>query len=265
MIARGNVEIYYNNYILTADEVVYDQTRQHADGGRQRRAEGAERQHRPRRPLHADGRFPRRLRPVAVDRRHRRHAHRRRARDAARRQHHRVRPTASSRPARTTDGMPPLWCVERGNASSTIRRRDHQLPGRLVRAVRRADPLPALLPARRPVGEAQVGLPDAAAYGNSDNSRLQDRRFPTTSRWRRTTTSRSTRCTPRKPGRPVAGRLAAPPRRTASTTSRSPASIRTPPTCRRRSPTATSTTAGAAASRPRACSRSAAGGSSAGT
>ena len=25
VIARGNVEIYYNNYILTADEVVYDQ------------------------------------------------------------------------------------------------------------------------------------------------------------------------------------------------------------------------------------------------
>ena len=26
VIARGNVEIFYNNYILTADEVVYDQT-----------------------------------------------------------------------------------------------------------------------------------------------------------------------------------------------------------------------------------------------
>ncbi len=26
VIARGNVEIYYNNYILTADEVVYDQS-----------------------------------------------------------------------------------------------------------------------------------------------------------------------------------------------------------------------------------------------
>ena len=27
VVARGNVEIYYNNYILTADEVVYDQSR----------------------------------------------------------------------------------------------------------------------------------------------------------------------------------------------------------------------------------------------
>ena len=26
VISRGNVEIYYNNFILTADEVVYDQS-----------------------------------------------------------------------------------------------------------------------------------------------------------------------------------------------------------------------------------------------
>ena len=50
-------------------------------------------------------------------------------------------------------------------------------------------------------------------------------------------------------GRAVAGRLAPAARRTASTTSRSPASTRMPTICRRRSPIAISTTAGAAASR----------------
>ena len=45
VIAQGNVEIYYNNYILTADQVIYDQSRQQADRRGQRPAEGPQRQH----------------------------------------------------------------------------------------------------------------------------------------------------------------------------------------------------------------------------
>ncbi|MEZ5855246.1 MAG: hypothetical protein R3D67_11085 [Hyphomicrobiaceae bacterium] len=45
VIARGNVEIYYNNYILTADEVVYDQECQYLDRDRQCPAQGTQRQH----------------------------------------------------------------------------------------------------------------------------------------------------------------------------------------------------------------------------
>ena len=122
VIARGNVEIYYNNYILTADEVVYDQSRQHADGRRQRRAQGAQRQHRPRRPLHADRRFPRRLRAVAVSIvATRRHAHHRRARDAPRRQHTEFT-NGRFTPCKSDDGMPPLVVHQRRDASSTISR-----------------------------------------------------------------------------------------------------------------------------------------------
>ena len=45
MIAQGNVEIYYNNYILTADQVIYDQSTNKLIGGRQRAAQGPQRQH----------------------------------------------------------------------------------------------------------------------------------------------------------------------------------------------------------------------------
>ena len=90
-IARGNVEIYYNNYILTADQVVYDQSANTLTAVGNVVLKERQRQHRPRRSLHADRRLPRRLRAVAQSiTTRRRHAHRRRAGDAARRQHDRV-------------------------------------------------------------------------------------------------------------------------------------------------------------------------------
>ena len=71
VIAQGNVEIYYNNYILTADQVVYDQSTNTLIGRGQRPAQGPQRQHHARRPLRGARRLPRRLRAVA-ERRHRR-------------------------------------------------------------------------------------------------------------------------------------------------------------------------------------------------
>ena len=133
---------------------------EHADGRRQRRLEGAERQHRSRRPLHAVGRLPRRLRAVAQHHSLRQHPHRRRARDAARRQYDRIhqRPLHALQKLRRHAA---LVVLERGDRDPRPAGRDHHLPGCAVRAVRRAGPLHPLLPARRPVGEAQVRLPDA--------------------------------------------------------------------------------------------------------
>ena len=85
--------------------------RQHADGCRQRRAEGAQRQHRPRRPLHADRRLPRRLRC------NRSASWRRTTRasppsaPSAAAATSPCSPTGASRRAKAHDGMPPLWCL----------------------------------------------------------------------------------------------------------------------------------------------------------
>ena len=230
VVARGNVEIYYNNYILTADQVVYDQSANtltavgnvilKEPNGNVVRAD--------RYTLTDDFRdgFVSQLSIVAV----RRHAHRRRARDATRWQHDRLH----QRPLHALQNH--RWhaaavVLERGDRGTRPSGGDHQLSGRPVRAVRRADPLHALLRARRSVGEAQVGLPDAAA-ARARTPSATARRSRTTSRWRRTTTSRSTRCTPR--ARASCGRASgATAPRTASTTSRAPASIRMPPTCPR--------------------------------
>ena len=155
VIAQGNVEIYYNNYILTADQVIYDQNVNKLTGRGQRPAQGSQRQHHAGRPLRGARRFPRRLHPVAERRHAGRHAHRRRARQPARRQHHRVR-------ARQVHAL-----QERSRHAAAVvhqRRahhprpagRHHHLPGCAVRAVRRAGPVPALLPAPRPVGEAPL-------------------------------------------------------------------------------------------------------------
>ena len=122
VIAQGNVEIYYNNYILTADQVVYDQNANKliAEGNAQ--LKDPERQHHPGRPVRGARRFPRCLRPVAQRRHRGRHAHRRRARQPPGRQHHRIRARPGSRPARTTPA-----CRRCGasapRASSTISRR----------------------------------------------------------------------------------------------------------------------------------------------
>ena len=45
VIAQGNVEIYYNNYILTADQVIYDQNTNKLIARGQRAAQGPQRQH----------------------------------------------------------------------------------------------------------------------------------------------------------------------------------------------------------------------------
>ena len=91
VIAQGNVEIYYNNYILTAEQVIYDQSVNKLDRRGQRAAQGPQRQHHARGPLRGARRFPRCLRPVAERGHQGRHAHRRRARQPPRGQHHRVR------------------------------------------------------------------------------------------------------------------------------------------------------------------------------
>ncbi len=154
VIAQGNVEIYYNNYILTADQVIYDQNAQQADRGGQRPAEGPERQHHPGRPLRGARRFPRRLHPVAQRGHARRHAHRRRARHPARRQHHRIR-ARQVHALQERPGHAAAVVHQRRAHHSRSAGRHHHLPGRAVRAVRRARALPALLPAPRPVGEAR--------------------------------------------------------------------------------------------------------------
>jgi LPS-assembly protein len=51
VIAQGNVEIYYNNFVLTADQVVYDQSTNKLIAEGQRPAQGSERQHHQGRPL----------------------------------------------------------------------------------------------------------------------------------------------------------------------------------------------------------------------
>ena len=50
VIAQGNVEIYYNNFILTADQVIYDQNLNKLIARGQRAAEGPERVDHARRP-----------------------------------------------------------------------------------------------------------------------------------------------------------------------------------------------------------------------
>ena len=55
VIARGNVEIYYNTYTLLADKVVYDRGRQSAESGRQRPHQGARRRADQHQPDHSDG------------------------------------------------------------------------------------------------------------------------------------------------------------------------------------------------------------------
>ena len=140
--ARGNVEIFYNNYILKADEVQYDQTAGTLTAIGNVELTRAERQHRPRRALHAERGFPRRLHPVAERRHQGRHPHRRRAGDAARRQCHRIR-----------EGQVHALQERRRHAAAVVPQRredrprsgecDHHLPGRILRDLRPAGVVPA--------------------------------------------------------------------------------------------------------------------------
>ena len=229
VIARGNVEIYYNNYILTADQVVYDQSANtltavgnvilKEPNGNVVRAD--------RYTLTDDFRdgFVSQLSIVASD-------DTRIAAERATRRGGNTTVFTNGRftPCKTTDGMPPLWClsaatVVHDQAAATISYQDAQFELFGVPIL-----YTPYFEHAGSVGEAQVGLPDAAAHSVATLSATA-RRSRTTSRWRRTTTSRSTRCTPR--ARASCGRATggtAP--RMASTTSRAPASIRMPPICR---------------------------------
>ena len=160
VIAQGNVEIYYNNYILTADQVVYDQ------GANKLIAEGNAQLKDPNGSITRADRFEalddfrdafiQSLSVVTADD----------TRIAAER--------ASRREGNTTEyergKFTPLQERPRHAAAVVHRRRahhprpargHHHLPGRAVRAVRRADPVRALLPASRPVRQTPLGLPDA--------------------------------------------------------------------------------------------------------
>ena len=154
VIAQGNVEIYYNNYILTADQVVYDQgvNKLIAEGNAQLKDPNGGITRADRFEALDDFRdaFIQSLSVVAAGR----HAHRRRAARAAREGN-----TTEYERGKFTPLQERPW-----HAAAVVHRRrahhprsargHHHLSGRAVRAVRRADPLHALLPASRPVGEA---------------------------------------------------------------------------------------------------------------
>ncbi len=155
VIAQGNVEIYYNNYILTADQVVYDQgvNKLIAEGNAQLKDPNGGITRADRFEALDDFRdaFIQSLSVVAADD----------TRIAAER--------ASRREGNTTEyergKFTPLQERPRHAAAVVHRRRahhprsargHHQLSGRAIRVVRRADPVHALLPASRPDGEASL-------------------------------------------------------------------------------------------------------------
>ena len=160
VIAQGNVEIYYNNYILTADQVVYDQAvnKLIAEGNAQLKDPNGGITRADRFEALDDFRdaFIQSLSVVTAD--DTRIAAERA--DPPRGQHHRVR----ARQVHALQERP-------RHAAAVVHRRrphhsrpacrHHHLPGCAVRAVRRAGALPALLPAPRPLGEASHRLPDA--------------------------------------------------------------------------------------------------------
>ena len=160
VIAQGNVEIYYNNFILTADQVIYDQNLNKLIARRQCAAQGSERLDHAGRPARGARRFPRCVHPVAQRRHAGRHAHCRRQGRPPRGQRHRVR-ARQVHAVQERCGHAAAVVPQRGADRSRSAGGDDHLPGCAVRVVRRAGVLPALLPASRPVGEAAVGLPDA--------------------------------------------------------------------------------------------------------
>ena len=91
VIARGNVEIYYNNYILTADQVIYDQNANTltAEGNAQLKEPNGNIVRSDKLVTSSDFRDALRAKPER--RCQGRHAYRRAPRSAARGQRHRVR------------------------------------------------------------------------------------------------------------------------------------------------------------------------------
>ena len=235
VIARGNVEIFYNNYILTADQVVYDQSANTltAVGNVMLKEPNGNVVRADRYTLTDDFRdgFVSQLSIVAAD-------DTRIAAEKATRRGGNTTVFTNGRftPCKTTDGMPPLWClsaatVTHDQAAATISYQDAQfelfgVPILYTPYFEHADPS-----VKRKSGflMPQPTTPTPSATR---------RRSLTTSRWRRTTTSRSTRCTPR--ARASCGRASgAIALRTASTSSVARASIRMLPICPRASPIAT--------------------------
>ena len=160
VIAQGNVEIYYNNYILTADKIIYDQAlnKLTAEGNAQLKDPNGSITRADRFEATDDFRdaFIQSLSVVT-------HDDTRIAAEKAVRKEGNV--TEFER------GQVHALPQRPGHAAAVVHRRgahhsrpaggDHHLPGCPVPAVRRADLLPAVLPAPRPVGEAAVRLPDA--------------------------------------------------------------------------------------------------------
>ena len=124
--AKGNVEIYYGNYTLLADQRGLRPQRQHARGGGQCPHQGSRRRDDHLRPHHADRRFPRRVHRRLACGHQGRHAHRRasppRARPATSRCSRRAgsRLAKSARPIRA---KPPTWRIR---ANEIIHRKDRR-------------------------------------------------------------------------------------------------------------------------------------------
>ncbi len=130
VIARGNVEIYYNNYILTADQVVYDQSANTltAVGNVMLKEPNGNVVRADRYTLTDDFRdgFVSQLSIVAAD-------DTRIAAEKATRRGGNTTVFTNGRftPCKTTDGMPPLWClsaatVTHDQAAATISYQDAQ-------------------------------------------------------------------------------------------------------------------------------------------
>ena len=130
VIARGNVEIYYNNYILTADQVVYDQSANTltAVGNVMLKEPNGNIVRADRYTLTDDFRdgFVSQLSIVAAD-------DTRIAAEKATRRGGNTTVFTNGRftPCKTTDGMPPLWClsaatVTHDQAAATISYQDAQ-------------------------------------------------------------------------------------------------------------------------------------------
>jgi LPS-assembly protein len=161
--AKGNVEIYYGNYTLLADSVVYDRgnnTLTAVGNVRIKDPDGAviTSDH-----ITLDRRFPRRLHRRVEARHQGRHAHpaqsaSRQAGDVT------VFENALFTPCKICEEdptRPPTWRIRAKKITHKARSSHHHLQQRVLRFLRRAGNLGAMVPERRSDGEAEVRLPNA--------------------------------------------------------------------------------------------------------
>ena len=256
------MEIYYNNYILTADQVVYDQSANTltAVGNVVLKEPNGNIVRADRYTLTDDFRdgFVQSLSIVAKD-------DTRIAAERATRRGGNTTVFTNGRftPCKSSDGMPPLWCISAATVihdqqAATITYQDAQfelfgVPVLYMPYFEHADPSVKrksgfLMPEFS--GSSTLGYGMTIPYYFALAPNYDFTFYPDVHR---------------APGRAVAGRVAPPAGERPVLRQGSPASTRTPTTCPHRSSIASSTRAGAAASRPRVCSRCRAGGSSAGT